>query len=446
MTTRISILIALIVASVAPAHAQTNPTYVQFSPAAVKGALYRPNPADPASRTPDSAASPTVAVLLMHRTSNFLAHIATTELARRGFLVLAMNPRSDNNEAAVRFEDNALDVKSGIEFLRRQPGVTRVVLLGHSGGGPAMSFYQAVAEKGVSYCKGPRKLVECSDALANLPRADGLILVDAHPGVSVNGLRSLNPAVRSETDPKDIDPELDPFSAKNGYDPDGPSHYSDAFKTKYFKAQAERMNRLIDGARGKLRRMRAGTDTFPDDDVFLVIRGEGARLMELDPTVHHSTLKPQKLLKNDGTIVTQIVESVRPAPMNRGSAERNGSFTDGTRLLTVRSFLSTNAIRATDSMDGIDWCSSNNSTPCALKNISVPILITAMGAHYFVRDNEIHFETAAAADKDFIVIEGATHGIRPCTACETTPGQYGNSVKNFFDYVTTWINKRYSSR
>jgi hypothetical protein len=163
--------------------------------------------------------------------------------------------------------------------------------------------------------------------------------------------------------------------------------------------------------------------------------------MEIDPSVHHSTAKPEKLIKNDGTIVTQIVESVRQ--VGRGSNAQNGSFRNGTRLLTLRSFLSANAIRANDAMDDIDWCSSNNSTPCAVKNITVPLLVTAMGAHYFVRDNEIHFEAAASKDKDFVVIEGATHGIRPCTACEKTPGQYANSVKNFFDYVQRWITARY---
>ena len=60
-------------------------------------------------------------------------------------MVLAVNPRSDNNEAAVNFEANALDIKSGVEFLRKQAGITKVVLLGHSGGGPATSFYSAVA-------------------------------------------------------------------------------------------------------------------------------------------------------------------------------------------------------------------------------------------------------------------------------------------------------------
>jgi hypothetical protein len=111
--------------------AQSNPQYIPFRPGAVKGALYKP----------DSGPAPHVGVLLLHRTSNFLSHSATTELSKRGFLVLAMNPRSDNNEAAVSFEENALDIKSGVEFLRKQPGITKVILFGHSGGGPAMSFY-----------------------------------------------------------------------------------------------------------------------------------------------------------------------------------------------------------------------------------------------------------------------------------------------------------------
>jgi len=419
----LALAVVLCAAIAATAIAQTSPLYIQFTPGPVKGALYKP----------DAGPAPHVAVLLIHRTSNFLSHIATTELARRGFLVLAMNPRSDNNEAAVRFEENALDIKSGVEFLRRQPGITKVVLLGHSGGGPATSFYQAVAEKGVAYCRGPNKLVECNDTLAALPRADGLILVDAHPGVSVNGLRSLNPAVLDERDPTKIDPSLDPYNPANGYDPKKP-HYSDAFKQKYFKAQADRMNRLIDLARAALAKK--------DDDVFLVVRGEGARLMELDPSIHHATLEPRKLLKNDGTIVTQIVESVRP--IGRGSEAQNASFTNGTRLLTAKSFLSANAIRARDSMDDIDWCSSNNSTPCALKQITIPLLVTAMGGHYFIRDNEIHFQVAASADKDFIVLEGATHGINPCRACERTPGQYANSVRNYFDYIQRWISARFS--
>jgi pimeloyl-ACP methyl ester carboxylesterase len=413
-----------------PLFAQSDPTYIQFSPGPVKGALYKP----------DRGPAPHVAVLIIHRTANVLGSPATRELSSRGFMVLAVNPRSDNNEAAVHFETNALDIKSGIEFLRKQPGITRIVLWGHSGGGPATSFYQAVAEQGPSSCRGPDKLSECDDSLAGLPKADGLILVDAHPGISVNGLRSLNPAVVDEHDPKKLDPALDPFNPANGYK-DGASRYSDEFKRRYFKAQADRMNRLIDAALAELKAMKSGSAPYPDDDAIMVTRFEGARLMELDPSIHHSTIQPRKLLKNDGTIVTQIIESVRrPA---RGSDKRNASFEGGTRMMTLRSFLSANAIRAKDSLDDIDWCSSNNSTDCALPKITVPTLVTAMGAHYFIRDSEIHYEKSASRDKDFIAIEGATHGFSPCTACETTPAQYANSQKNFFDYVTKWIKARF---
>ncbi|MGH9936525.1 MAG: hypothetical protein ACREAM_09780, partial [Blastocatellia bacterium] len=241
-----------------------------------------------------------------------------------------------------------------------------------------------------------------------------------------------------------LKPELDPFNPRNGFNPTGPSSYSEEFKQKYYKAQAERMNRLIDTALEKLRRMKEGKDAYPDDDVFLIVRGQGARLMQTDPSIQDSTVKPQNLLKNDGTVVKQIITSVRR--VGRPAPEQNATFNGGARLLTLRSFLSANAIRATDSLDGIDHCTSNNSVPCAVRGISAPVLIAAMGAYTFIRDNELHYELAASADKEFIVIEGATHGATPCAACETSPGQYSNSVKNFFDYVQKWINTRFGDR
>jgi hypothetical protein len=250
----------------------------------------------------------------------------------------------------------------------------------------------------------------------------------------------MNAAVMNE-DPRQIDPTLDPFSPRNGYNPNGPSHYSDDFRKRYFKAQSDRMNRLIDTAKMKLKKIEAGTGPHPDDDVFVVPRGEGARLVELDPSIDINTVKPQKLLKNDGTVVTQLVKSVRvPTPE---LLKLNASFGSGAKLLTLRSFLSGNAIRSTDSMDGIDWCSSNTSTDCALRSISIPVLVVAMGGHVFIRDSEIHYEMSASKDKDFITIEGATHGGTPCEPCETAPGQYSNTVKNFFDYVAKWMTARY---
>ncbi len=421
------------------ASAQSDPTYVQFSPRTVKAALYRP----------DSGPAPTVAILIAHRTANFLGYSGCGELAARGFLALCLNPRSDNNEAAVLWEKNALDIRSGVEFLRAQPGVEAVLLWGFSGGGPTMSFYQAVAENGVGYCQGEGKLSECGDELAGLPPADGLILVDAHPGNAANSVRRLNGAVINDDEilahnaaPK-IDPTLDPFDPRNGYNPDGLSEYPASFRERYLVAQAARMNRLIDIAQQRLAAIEEGRGPYPDDDVFTLVRGDRATLALMDTRIGASTLKPQKLLRNDGTVSVQIVDSVRLP--NPGLREENASFDRGTWVLTLRSFLSARAIRATHSIDGVDHCSSNNSVPCALPKISVPLLITAMSAYNYVRFSEIHLEIAASEDKDFVVIEGARHDHRPCVECETTPGQYSNTWVNFFDYVEAWIRQRFGA-
>ena len=425
----------------AQAAAQTNPTYVPLGRA--KGALYRP----------DSGPAPHVAVIKMHRTADNLASNVCTGLSARGIMVLCMNTRFENNEAQVNFEEMALDVKAGVEFLRHQPGITKVLLLGHSGGGPLMSFYQAVAEVGPAFCKDPRKLTQCGDNLAGLPKADGLILGDAHPGNPTMIMRGLNPSLLDDTNPptRRIDASLDPFDPKNGYNPKGASHYSQAFKTSYFAAQASRMQRLIRKALAIRDAIRAGKYVYSDDDIFLIPwagnPGPGATgaapLYDLDPDVDaiNATRRPEKLLKNDGTVSVQIIKSVAvPIP---SLAVMNKTFGAGTKQFTVNSFLSSNAVRATDALEAVDDCSTNNSTLCALPKVTVPTLIMGMGGFHLVRDAEHFAEVSGAADKDMLIVEGATHGYTSCVPCEQTPGQYANATRNMFDYIAKWVNARY---
>jgi hypothetical protein len=410
------------------------PLYVQFSGAA-KGALYKPDP---------SFGTPRVAVIAMHRNSNYLNHISTKELPARGFIVLGMNPRCDNNEAACApWENNALDVRSGVNYLRTNfPGI-KVVLLGHSGGGPTMTFYEAVAEKGVAFCQQPGKLIKCSSSLAGLPKADAVILMDAHPGNGINAVRSVSGDVTNDKqilknnhEPK-TDSKLDPFDADNGYRDGGVTRYSESFKSRYFKAQSDRMNFLVAEALDRLAAVEAAGDT---DAAFIVPLADNARLSQIDLSIHHGTLFARKLVKNDGTVDgSRPVASVRVQSLSPGDEEGFGS----TMFLTLKSFLSVRAVRSTSSFDGVDWCSSNNSTPCNLQQMTVPLLVTAMGGHYFIRDAEQYFDMAVSADKDFYVIEGATHGGGECTACETTPGQYSKATKNLFDLMATWMNARF---
>ena len=306
-----------------------------------------------------------------------------------------------------------------------------------------MSFYQAVAEVGVGFCQDPQKLTQCdssgSTSLVGLPKADGIIFVDAHPGNPIIGmLRSDNPAVHNENHPENLRPRLNPYDPANGYNPDGLSTYSDAFKKRYFEGQSDRLNHLIAEAQDIHFQIDQGTYPYPDNGPFVIGRSTASKLFVLDTSILHATVKPQKLLKNDATIDdAHIVESVRlPDPT---VAQTDEMFDGGARLLTVKSFLSTNAIRSTNSIDGIDYCSSNNSTVSNVRQVTVPVLFTKMGAYYSILDNEIHFEEAKSMDKHFIVIEGLVHGITPCDACPGGP--YNNSQKNFYDYIAGWLNK-----
>jgi hypothetical protein len=358
---------------------------------------------------PSSGPISHTAFLAIHRTGDYLAHVSTQELPKRGFSVLGMNSRFKNNEASVNWELIALDVRAGVRFLRSQPGITKVILIGHSGGGPTTSYYQAVATNGTAYCKSTaiqEKLSPCSDSQLSgfLPtdKADGIVFLDAHPGNTVNGLRSLNAAVKKEGKPNNpLNEKMNHFNTANGFNPDGDSVYSKNFVNKYTDEQSNRMNDLIDLALQMRADIAAGDSLPTGDDAFIAYR-DSARLSDFSTGVWKGTLNPAKLLKNNGTIdATKVVNTVRvPAPGNKETDESFG----GALFLTLTSFLSANSIRSFNSLDGIDWCSSNNSTPCAVASLSptLPVLVMSMQGHYFIRDGEFIYQSSVSTDKDFV--------------------------------------------
>ena len=68
--------------------------------------------------------------------------------------------------------------------------------------------------------------------------------------------------------------DLDPYNLNNGFNPTGTSNYSDSFEEKYHRAQADRMKKLIDTAEQRLRRAEEGKDSYTDDNVFVIGKGE----------------------------------------------------------------------------------------------------------------------------------------------------------------------------
>jgi pimeloyl-ACP methyl ester carboxylesterase len=399
-----------------------------------------------------------IATLAIHRTSDYRNHASTTNLANRGFATLGIRTRFGNSEAAVDFEQIALDVRNGIRFLKSK-GHTKIILIGHSGGGPTTSYFQALAENGPSYCQGKNKITECPFTGAEFTpadKADGIVFVDAHPGIGVNQLRSLNASVVNENQPfgPATNPTLDPFDPAHGYnglppvhEPDGDSIYSDHFVDTYAQGQSRRMNGLIQEAQLIKKKIALGLigTTDPNDltqHPFPIFRAN-ARMVQLSTEVQCCTQNDTRLLQDStGTLsAPQTIHTVRvPQPNIKDDDEDPNTFEN----LSLTSFLSANAIRSKHSLDEskIDWCSTNNSTPCAVAHISVPILVMVMQGHYFIRDGEYIYESSASIDKQIVAVEGATHGLGNCTACAAyhNIGPYNNVSSNLWNYVAAWAN------
>jgi pimeloyl-ACP methyl ester carboxylesterase len=413
----------------AGAHAQSNPEYITLGHA--NGAVYRP----------DSGAAHT-AFVVMHRVNDFMRHPACTQLAQRGFMVLCINPTAADNEAIVDWDQTMLDVKAGVEYLRKQPGIGKVLLFGHSGGGSVMAAYEATSEQGTAYCRGAGKLSPCADSVAKLPPADGIVFADAHPSDGVMKMRDLNPAIITHKDGSlSVNAALDPFSPANGFGP-ARSHYSSAFQKRFLAAQANMMRDLIAQAQKQQDAIKAGGLKRANGDMILIPSTKAsAWLSRLDSDVEgaRNTIRPEKLLKNDGSIVTQMIDSVAVTTAPKDVKTLH------THFYTAKAFLAAHAIRARDSQGDVDYCSTNSASICAVQYVGVPALVTSMGGYMFVRDGERLFDHAASKDKDFIVIEGALHNFTGCAACGATPDQYANARKNLFDYVRDWTNRHYPS-
>lgn len=94
-------------------------------------------------------------------------------------------------------------------------------------------------------------------------------------------------------------------------------------------------------------------------------------------------------------------------------------------------------------LEGIQWCSTNHSVTCAVKHVSVPLIVIPGQAHYFLWDAEQIYEAAASPDKEFIVGEGLSHGLVPCADCPGGP--YPNAATNLWNHVDDWATTRFST-
>jgi len=400
------------------------------------GMLYEPLVPEEQSR---------IGILIMHSDEDYLSFLSGPEFAKRGFRVLCTNVMS--KEGIIYSQpDKMLNVLEAVKYLKRQPGVEKVVLLGHSGGGTLMSAYQCVAENGADFLQGSEKIVPYPDQKEDLVPADGIMLLDTNWGNAAMQLFSLDPAVTDEESGMNLDPALDVYSPANGFSPEGAT-YSPEFIRKFQNALSERNNRLIDQALERLYLLEHGKGNFSDDEPFVIPGAEQGfmnnKLYAQDPRLMSHTKEPHLLLHGDGTQTTEIIRSIR-------TAENPQSFThslwQGARILSVRSFLSSYAVRTTPEFGydeqevwGIDWKSSYACPPGNMTGIHVPTLVMGMTAGWEFMASETIYNCSASEDKTIAFVEGATHKFEPAIRLEKSPGQYGDTVKTLHDFAAQWL-------
>ncbi|MDH7639321.1 hypothetical protein [Sphingomonas oryzagri] len=407
----------------------------------VPGVLYEPVVPGPKAET---------AVFIMHSSADYLSFPGCTELSERGYRVLCANNSTSKSGAS---NDGVLDevltqAGKGVAWLRRQPGVRHVVLLGHSGGGTVMSAYQMIAEGGVKACQGKEKIWKCPDSLAGLPAADGLMLIDSNWGLAEMTLFSIDPAVKDESSGTNLDPALDMYNPANGFKPTGSSYGTD-FTKRFLTAEGRRNDALIAKAQGELAAIESGKGRYDDDAPFVVpgaiLLGSNNKLFSQDLGLMAHTRQAWPLLHADGSMTTQIVHSVR-VPENVRS--QSPSLIHGALKTTVRSYLSSYAVRTTPdfgydatSVHGVDWTSSYASPPGNVQSVSAPLLVMGMTGHWEYLAAETIYGLAKSRDKSIAFVEGAAHLYTTCTKCERHPGEYGDTVKTTYDYIDGWLSK-----
>src|SRR5689334_21650762 len=90
------------------------------------------------------AAHPKTVVISMHPSSDNQRHFVLRPAAERGYAGFGLASRWAGRDAAVH-EDVLLDLAAAIKWLKEERGFTQVVLVGHSGGGSLMAYYQSQA-------------------------------------------------------------------------------------------------------------------------------------------------------------------------------------------------------------------------------------------------------------------------------------------------------------
>ncbi|MET8983146.1 hypothetical protein ABZX85_46995 [Streptomyces sp. NPDC004539] len=193
-------------------------------------------------------------VISTHPRSDLSRHYAAPAILEAGYAFYGHQCRGLNNDVDCEHERLLFDLAAALKHLKEERGFECIVLLGNSGGGSLLTFYQQQARTAP-----PGRLTDtaagdpCDLNALDMPVADGVIVLAAHPGEGKSMLAWIDPSVVDEFDPVAVDPTLDMYNPDNGFrEPPEPSTYSTEFLDRYRAAQLARVARIDAIARSRI--------------------------------------------------------------------------------------------------------------------------------------------------------------------------------------------------
>jgi hypothetical protein len=172
-----------------------------------EGLLYEP-----------TGAVKSTALIFIHPNRNTFTAPVGPQMASRGYRVLMINYRGDDDFREANQDEYLPSISTGVTYLRTLPGVSKVVLSGHSGGGHLVTLYGNVAEHGQSACADAAKIYPCqTKGLDTLAKLDGVIILDSTLG-AFHSMSSVDPAFNGKGARI---ASVDMFAPANGYDAAG---------------------------------------------------------------------------------------------------------------------------------------------------------------------------------------------------------------------------------
>ncbi len=316
--------------------------------------------------TPPGGQQWDTAVVLTHPRGDFSVHYAAPQLAAAGYAVLGGSTRYVNNDIDCLHENCVTDVETLVGEARER-GAQRIVLLGNSGGGSLMALAEKTAMDGRGEHLG-----------------DAYVALAAHPGEGVFMLQVIDPSVTDESDPFSLDPELDMYSADNGWRPwPNPCTYDAAWLSRYRAAQRDRVARVDAIARQALADREAATDRR---------RAVHARYI----TTYRTLADPAYLdlsIDPDDRPLGSVFAFPDPLDANYG-------YGGLARVMTARGWLST--------WSGL---SSHAALAETLPAVTIPSLFVHPTADTEIRLHQARgaYEASGATDKEYVEIAGAVH-------------------------------------